>query len=1114
MRMTLATHDTHRRARSRARCVAAAATLLTLRASAAGAADLPPAVTQAARAIPVAADADVAIAGGSCGACAAALAAAKAGARVVLVAPRNYLGEDFAGTLRLWREEGEEPATDLARAVFTQSVARAGVPFAYKTDRASNERHKETSSPSRMTDGLWGEPSHDSTQYDEDVTYTLTLGRERPLRRLTAIAYRGRDYGVTGIVVTTSTDGKTWRLAGATDTPTVNTNVLTFRADLEGSASLLRCRVRRAPGMSRILMGELMLETADEPGGPAGGFAHGITPQQAKAALDRLLAGAGVTVLPGSQATDLLLDDAGRPAGFVIANRSGRQAVRARVVIDATDSALLARQAGAAFPPFPSGAVSVRYVVLATAARAPAAGVTVRRLALPNGLTDVPLAGRRELPLKAQDVSWFEYAFDVPLQRGAWPELAALEQAARDRTYTTGQVFAADAPFFVRPDAVRGAPSGALKAFRPAGVERLWVLGACADLPRDAMERQLRPVAFMEAGARVGAAAAAEAQTTRPPQGVRVAAGVPVPSDGAAGSAAGDVREGLEGLRPLPPPETVPQPAAGLPVLGRYDVVVAGGGTAGAPAGIAAARQGARTLVVECQHALGGVGTLGMIGAYYCGNRVGFTTNVPADPVEVRMEWYRRELRKAGGELWFGALACGVLCDGPRVQGVVVATPEGRGVVLADVVIDGTGNSDLAIPAGAAYMFVGEDYAFQNAHVPMRLPGRSYLNGDCPATDDADPLHVGMLMSAKLKANTRAFDLGALVASRERRRIVGDLVIDWLDIANRRTYPDTIMQARSDYDSHGYQIHPYFTLTFPDRRKSYSANVPLRSILPQGIEGLLVVGLGMSAHRDAMPILRMQPDQHNLGYAAGVAAAMAVSGHTTPRRIDVRALQRHLVKVGNLTPSVLKDGDSFPPPTERVQAAVRAVVNGYDQVEVLLARPDVAQPLLREALASAQGAARIVYAHVLAALGDAAGVPVLLEAIRNNAVPAPPSGDRRNGGRPGAIRALGLTRDARAVPLLEELARDPLVHGDGQLARAVALSLGRIGDPAAADTLAGLLGDSDGTAPNVQDLLTACALFRCGDRDGRARKWLENCVRQNDGTMSRLAWATLNLERR
>ena len=46
--------------------------------------------------------------------------------------------------------------------------------------------------------------------------------------------------------------------------------------------------------------------------------------------------------------------------------------------------------------------------------------------------------------------------------------------------------------------------------------------------------------------------------------------------------------------------------------FGRFDVVVAGGGTAGIFAAVAASRNGAKTLLVEREGALGGVGTVGL----------------------------------------------------------------------------------------------------------------------------------------------------------------------------------------------------------------------------------------------------------------------------------------------------------------------------------------------------------------------------------------------------------------------------------------------------------------------------------------------------------------------
>ena len=101
-----------------------------------------------------------------------------------------------------------------------------------------------------------------------------------------------------------------------------------------------------------------------------------------------------------------------------------------------------------------------------------------------------------------------------------------------------------------------------------------------------------------------------------------------------------------------------------LPVLGTYDAVVMGAGTAGAPAALGAAREGASTLVLDYMHGMGGIGTLGMIGRYYHGYRKGFTNEVDLGVNEIggdnprrkkrldewvfdwKTEWFRSEIRK------------------------------------------------------------------------------------------------------------------------------------------------------------------------------------------------------------------------------------------------------------------------------------------------------------------------------------------------------------------------------------------------------------------------------------------------------------------------------------
>ena len=72
----------------------------------------------------------------------------------------------------------------------------------------------------------------------------------------------------------------------------------------------------------------------------------------------------------------------------------------------------------------------------------------------------------------------------------------------------------------------------------------------------------------------------------------------------------GEVKELLYPLRPNLDKGYVKTNQSILPVLGQYDVVVMGGGTAGAPAGISAAMHNAKTLVLDYLHGLGGIATL------------------------------------------------------------------------------------------------------------------------------------------------------------------------------------------------------------------------------------------------------------------------------------------------------------------------------------------------------------------------------------------------------------------------------------------------------------------------------------------------------------------------
>jgi flavin-dependent dehydrogenase len=1110
-------------------------------------------VTESARDIPVAYDVDVVVVGGSTGAVTSAVAAAQKGAEVFLATSRPYLGEDICGTYRLWLEPGEEPQSPLAKKIFAEpaivpSVGN-GVAFTYKADRPSAGVHKDTPTPSLLTDGKWSSAPSQSIQYDGDVTITAELGREHGFQKVHVLVYqRDNDFEVESVTVSVSDDLQEWREVAVIKNEKLGTgsfeeSAIDLSAPVKEKARYVKLYVKKSENVKRILLGEIVLEQvgatvekSERPRIPP-------TPMQVKRALDEALLEAGVQFLYGCYVTDVLRDGDGNPAGIVMVNRSGRQAVKAKVIIDATQRATVARLAGAGFRPYPAGMQSFKHIAVGGEVQT---GEVIQARKMPMSIT-----GREVI----------EYTLEIPMKDDSYASFAEAEQVALDRTWHPKQTDATETLFQVPPDPMKGQKSlsgvwpGAKKVnldvFKPNGIKRLYVLGGCADVSRDAAKKLMRPLELMEVGSRIGAAAAKQANRTGRLKNVVLPgeAGVPVTS--------GDTRENLRWIgRGQKKVATIPASKRAVPVFGEYDVVIIGGGTGGAPAGIAAGRQGAKTLLVEYLHGLGGVGTVGLISSYYHGNRVGFTTEVDEGIAtfagegkgpstrwnpEWKKEWYRREMRKAGVDIWFGALGCGAFVENGRVKGVIVATPEGRGVVLAEVVIDSTGNADIAAAAGAECVYTdGSSVAVQGAGLPPRNMGTGYTNTDWTFIDDGDVIDTWRAYVVARKKYGSAYDLGQLIDTRERRRIVGDFIMSPLDILNDRTYPDTIVISKSDFDSHGYTVHPAFLLK-PPGRKDIFVNVPYRCLLPVGLDGILVTGLGVSAHRDAMPVIRMQADIQNQGYAVGVAGAMAAKGSIGVRDIDIKALQKHLIEKGNLPERVLTDKESFPLPAEEIAKAVERVANDYVGLEVLLTQPMNAMPLLREAYKAAEKTeAQLAYARILGMLGDATGSQTLMDAVETTEWD---KGWNFTGmGQYGAslsaldsaIIALGRTRDKRGLAAIINRVGELDEESEFSHCRAVAMALEMMGDAAAAQALANLLqkpdimghaftdiedarrrtppNSSDNTTRNcsLRELILARALYRCGDYEGLGEKILTEYARDLRGHYARHAQAILN----
>jgi flavin-dependent dehydrogenase len=1115
------------------------------------------AVNESARSIPVACQVDVVVVGGSTTAVAAAVEAAATGAKVFLVAERPYLGDDMTATLRLWPQPGDDLSSPLARRIFDDRQQGEYTPdprrlsFRYSADRQAARAHADTDPPSVLNDGTWGNAAQESVQYDDDVNITADLEQPRDLTGVRLMAYLRESsdpksgFKVGKVAVFTSNDGKDWQPAGAVQdakAEVVERGVV-FNVPVTTKARYVKLAVTKSSEANRLVLGEIELLGA---GSPAAREATGSAPRpmHVKKTLDDALLAAGVQYLYSCYATDVLHDAEGQPCGIVMANRAGRQAVIAKTIIDATQRAVIARMAGAKFRPYPAGPQTMKYVVIG--GQVQTVDNLTGRIAAPPYKGKFPNAAKTS----SGEFSLIEYTVQIAMSGDTDAAWAAAEQTVRSKTYHPEQQFTADALYQVPPDPVhavradaapwQGSQKVPLDALRPADVSRVYLLGGCADVSRETAERLLQPGNGIVLGMRVGKAAAEEAARRSSPAGVRLAG-----KTTAEPVAHGDVRESLGGTRPALTNPTIEQDARGLPVLGHCDVVVIGGGTSGAPAGIAAARQGVKTLVVEQLHGLGGVGTLGAIASYYWGNPVGFTATLPGDRVwviEQKMQWWRDELLKAGGEPWFGCVGCGAFVDGDRVCGAVVVTPRGRGVVLAKAVIDATGNADVAVAAGAKSQYTdASEFGMQGTGLPPRNLGATGANTDFSIVDETDMVDVWHIFVYGKDKYPTAFDQGKLIDTRERRRVVGDFTLTILDQINGRTYPDTVCIAFSNFDTHGYTVDPYLLLEHPEKRGLH-VYIPYRCCLAKGLDGIFVAGLGLSAHRDAIPLVRMQRDLQNLGYAVGVAGAMTARSGGTVRDIDMRALQRHLVEIGNLPESVLTTSDSYPLSAERVAEAVESIKKDFHGAAVILAQPDQSLPMLRKAYAESEGDAHLAYAQVLAIMGDPTGVDTLIAAVR--AVSKWDQGWNYRGmgqfGRAlspldGYIVALGRAGDRRALPAILEKVELLTAADDFSHHRAVGLAIEAIGDRAAAKPLAQLLARPEmsghvhasievarernvpgGTnavqsrRESLRELMLARALYRCGDYEGVGAKILQQYVNDLRGHLSRHAQAVLD----
>ena len=398
-------------------------------------------------------------------------------------------------------------------------------------------------------------------------------------------------------------------------------------------------------------------------------------------------------------------------------------------------------------------------------------------------------------------------------------------------------------------------------------------------------------------------------------------------------------------------PNTLEEPARQVPVVEDTDVLVAGGGPAGIAAALAAAREGARTVLIERYGYLGGMITGARVVWMNAGGD-GFAPKVRGIFLEIRrrleeydavaplqcgdyrvdaevFKWRVAEmLLEAGVNIRLHTLACLPVLQEGAVAGAFIESKSGRQAVRAQVTVDATADADLAYRAGCECEDEMHDVtlglridgidrerveAFR-AESPDEYEGivaeAASLNGGAVLGRDrylkgVDVTDAMALTHAEIQLRRGYFATLALLREKlpgyENARIAETRPQIGVRMSRRvrgeyRLVDDDLQSSR--HFSDGIARLGAYLVGYQDNYtiKGLDYDVPYRCLVPEKTDGLLVAGRSVSCDFQTGNSLRLIAPCLATGQAAGIAAAIAVQDGCLPRHVSIEKLKGALVR--------------------------------------------------------------------------------------------------------------------------------------------------------------------------------------------------------------------------
>jgi hypothetical protein len=160
--------------------------------------------------------------------------------------------------------------------------------------------------------------------------------------------------------------------------------------------------------------------------------------------------------------------------------------------------------------------------------------------------------------------------------------------------------------------------------------------------------------------------------------------------------------------------KTYYEPSREVPIAYEVDVLVVGGGPAGVGAALAAAREGARTLLIEQSGGIGGVATTGLM-SHWTGatEHIGLYGEIlrraqDAEDIQLinpeKLKTTLLDMLHEAGVTWLlYTFASDVVMEGDTIKGIITESKSGREAILGRIVVDATGDGDVAAKSGVPY---------------------------------------------------------------------------------------------------------------------------------------------------------------------------------------------------------------------------------------------------------------------------------------------------------------------------------------------------------------------------------------------------------------------------